>query len=54
MFSLCQDAANLLENLAAADVTLTAGDLAALDAAFPPDAVAGERYNAAALGMVDR
>jgi aryl-alcohol dehydrogenase-like predicted oxidoreductase len=46
--------ANLLENLAAADLTLTAEDLAALDEAFPPDAVSGERYNEGALGLVDR
>ncbi|MBA3782403.1 MAG: aldo/keto reductase [Nocardioides sp.] len=34
----------LEENVAAADVTLTADDLAALDAAVPRDAVAGARY----------
>ncbi|HWJ09604.1 MAG TPA: aldo/keto reductase [Nocardioides sp.] len=34
----------LEENVAAADVALTADDLAALDAAVPRDAVAGQRY----------
>jgi aryl-alcohol dehydrogenase-like predicted oxidoreductase len=44
----------LAENLGAADVTLSAEDLAALDAAFPPDVVAGERYNEATMKLVDR
>jgi aryl-alcohol dehydrogenase-like predicted oxidoreductase len=44
----------LAENLGAADVTLTAEDLTALDAAFPADAVAGERYNEATMKLVDR
>ena len=34
----------LEENVGAADVTLTDDDLAALDAAVPRDAVAGDRY----------
>ena len=34
----------LEENLGAADVTLSAEDLAAIDAVFPPDAAAGPRY----------
>jgi len=34
----------LEENVAAADVSLDADDLAALEAAVPPDAVVGERY----------
>src|SRR5690606_19464769 len=34
----------LEENIAALDVTLDAGERAALDAAFPPDAAAGPRY----------
>jgi aryl-alcohol dehydrogenase-like predicted oxidoreductase len=45
---------NLMENLAAAEVTLTADEMAALDAAFPPDAVAGERYNETTMKLVDR
>ncbi len=36
--------AYLEENVGAADVHLTADDLAALDAAVPRDAVVGERY----------
>src|SRR5262245_58867345 len=35
---------HLDENIAAADVVLTANDLARLDAAFPPGAARGERY----------
>ena len=34
----------LEENIAAADVALSAEDLAAIDAVFPPDAAAGPRY----------
>lgn len=44
----------LAENLGAADVTLTEDDLAALDAAFPPDKIAGERYNEDTMKLVDR
>jgi aryl-alcohol dehydrogenase-like predicted oxidoreductase len=36
----------LAENVAAASVALSAADVAALDAMFPPDGVAGERYPA--------
>lgn len=36
--------AHLGENVAAVDITLTHEELARLDAAFPPGAVAGERY----------
>ncbi len=43
-----------MENLAAADVTLTADELAALDAAFPPDVAAGERYPESTMKLVDR
>ncbi|MFF0575747.1 aldo/keto reductase [Streptosporangium saharense] len=39
----------LEENTAAADVTLTADQLAALDAAVPPDSVRGDRYPSMAL-----
>ncbi|MFF4992386.1 aldo/keto reductase [Streptosporangium saharense] len=39
----------LEENTAAADVTLTADQLAALDAAVPPDSVRGDRYASMAL-----
>ncbi|TWD82947.1 aryl-alcohol dehydrogenase-like predicted oxidoreductase [Kribbella amoyensis] len=44
----------LAENLGAVDVELTAAELAALDAAFPPDAVAGDRYNAGGMSMVGK
>ncbi len=42
------------ENARALDVTLSAAHLAALDAAFPPDAAAGERYPAAMMGALNR
>jgi aryl-alcohol dehydrogenase-like predicted oxidoreductase len=45
---------HLEENLDAADVALTKADLAALEAAFPPGAPAGERYPAAAMATVGR
>ncbi|MFI5730957.1 aldo/keto reductase [Kribbella sp. NPDC051587] len=45
----------LAENLGALDVTLTADELAALDAAFPPDLdVAGERYAAGGMDLVGK
>jgi aryl-alcohol dehydrogenase-like predicted oxidoreductase len=44
----------LAENLGAVDVVLTEAELAALDEAFPPDAVAGERYAEGALKMVEK
>jgi aryl-alcohol dehydrogenase-like predicted oxidoreductase len=44
----------LAENLGAVDVSLSAEDLAALDEAFPPDAVAGDRYNPGAMKMVNQ
>ncbi|HEU4945960.1 MAG TPA: aldo/keto reductase [Kribbella sp.] len=44
----------LLENLGAVDMTFTAEELAELDQAFLPDAVAGERYADSAMGLVDR
>jgi len=42
------------ENARAVDVTLSADQLSALDAAFPPDAAAGERYPAAMMGALNR
>jgi aryl-alcohol dehydrogenase-like predicted oxidoreductase len=42
----------LAENLGAVDVSLTADELAALDAAFPPDAVAGDRYAPSGMKQV--
>lgn len=44
----------LEENVGAADVRLTAGDLAELDAALSPEKVSGPRYNARQMAMVDR
>ena len=43
----------LEENAAAADVDLTADDLAALDKAIPPGAAIGERYHAEAMQTVN-
>jgi aryl-alcohol dehydrogenase-like predicted oxidoreductase len=44
----------LEENVAAANVRLTRDDMAALDAALPPEKVAGPRYNEKAMATVDR
>jgi aryl-alcohol dehydrogenase-like predicted oxidoreductase len=44
----------LAENLGAAEITLTTEELAALDEAFPADAVAGERYPDSIMKLVDR
>lgn len=44
----------LQENLAAADLRLTAGELASLDATLAPGTVAGPRYVAASMKLVDR
>ncbi len=44
----------LEENIAAADIHLGREELAALDAALPPDNVAGARYSEPQLAMVDR
>lgn len=43
---------HLEANAAAADIVLTAADMAALDAAFPPGAAQGDRYPAAQLAML--
>ena len=40
---------HLEQNAAAADIGLSAGEVAALDAAFPPDAISGERYPPGAM-----
>jgi len=42
------------ENARAVDVQLTAAQIAALDAEFPPNAAAGERYPAAMMGALNR
>jgi aryl-alcohol dehydrogenase-like predicted oxidoreductase len=44
----------LEENVAAADVQLTAGEMAALDAALAPDKISGPRYNTERMKQVDR
>ncbi|MET9310568.1 aldo/keto reductase [Kribbella sp. NPDC003505] len=44
----------LAENLGAVDVTLTDAELADLDAAFPPDAVAGQRYQQGGMDLVGK
>jgi aryl-alcohol dehydrogenase-like predicted oxidoreductase len=44
----------LEENLAAASLALTAGEIAALDGALPPDVVAGPRYNERMMTFIDR
>ncbi len=44
----------LEENVGAASVDLTPGDMARLDGALPPEAVAGERYGGAMMSLIDR
>ncbi len=44
----------LEENVAAADLVLTADDLAAIEAVFPKDAATGHRYAAAAQSSLNR
>ena len=44
----------LEENVAALRIRLTPALLAALDAAFPPDAAAGDRYPPNMMGALDR
>ena len=44
---------HLDENLAAAGIALSPADIAALDAAFPPDAIAGTRYPADGMKRVN-
>jgi aryl-alcohol dehydrogenase-like predicted oxidoreductase len=44
----------LAENLGAVDVTLSVEELAALDAAFPADAVAGQRYTQGGMDLVGK
>ncbi len=43
---------NLEENAAAVDIVLTAEDLAALDAAFPPGVTSGDRYPENNMGLL--
>ncbi|HEX2251357.1 MAG TPA: aldo/keto reductase [Gemmatimonadales bacterium] len=44
----------LEENVGAADIRLTQGEIAALDAALPPGSVAGPRYGEEMMSLVDR
>ena len=44
----------LEENAAAADIQLTAAEVAELEAAVPQDEVAGERYSEANMRAIDR
>ncbi|HEV2678669.1 MAG TPA: aldo/keto reductase [Aliidongia sp.] len=46
--------AHVEANAAAADIVLTATDLKAIEAATPADAVAGARYGAGELALIDR
>jgi aryl-alcohol dehydrogenase-like predicted oxidoreductase len=46
--------AYLEENIAAASLILDPGEMAQLDQALPPDAVAGPRYNQRNMSLVDR
>ena len=44
----------LEENVAAADLSLSPAEIERLDAALPPDAVAGPRYNERMMSFIDR
>ena len=44
----------LEENVAGADVSLSAAEIARLDAALPPEVVAGPRYNERMMAFIDR
>lgn len=44
----------LEENVAAAGVSLSANEMSALDAALAPEKIAGERYSAPQMAMIDR
>ena len=44
----------LEEDVGAADLRLSAADVARLDAALPPEAVAGPRYNERMMSYIDR
>ncbi|KLD74724.1 aldo/keto reductase, partial [Xanthomonas hyacinthi DSM 19077] len=41
------------ENAAAVDVVLSAAEVAEIDAIFPPDSAAGERYQANMMGFIN-
>jgi aryl-alcohol dehydrogenase-like predicted oxidoreductase len=44
----------LEENAAAADIVLTPAEVAELEAAVPPEEIAGDRYAAAGMRAIDR
>jgi len=44
----------LEENVAAADIPLTRGEMATLDSALAPEKISGPRYSAAAQATIDR
>jgi aryl-alcohol dehydrogenase-like predicted oxidoreductase len=44
----------LEENVAAAEISLNAAEMRALDAALAPDKISGPRYNAERMSTVDR
>ena len=44
----------LEENVAAADLSLSTAEMARLDAALPPEVVAGPRYNERMMSFIDR
>jgi aryl-alcohol dehydrogenase-like predicted oxidoreductase len=44
----------LEENVAAANIALSGGDMTRLDAALPPEAVSGPRYTPQMMAMIDR
>jgi aryl-alcohol dehydrogenase-like predicted oxidoreductase len=44
--------ATLEENIGALDVSLSAVELAQIDAIFPPDAAVGDRYQASMMKML--
>jgi len=44
----------LEENVTAASITLSAAEMARLEDALRPEAIAGPRYNERAMGWVDR
>ncbi|MNW20287.1 hypothetical protein D3C71_2206300 [compost metagenome] len=46
--------ATLEQNVAAADVVLTPDDLARIEAVFPRDAAAGERYAPGGMSSLNR
>ena len=43
---------NLEDNLGALEIEMTSADLAALEAIFPPEAIAGERYREAMMQLI--